>query len=288
MRLVSYNILDGGEGRADPLAEVIEAQRPDVVALVEAVDPAVVERIANRLRFDFVIATGNKQASALLTRWTIRHSVNHALMNPGLSKSLLEALVIDPAGAEWTFGVVHLNARAGEEDEKMREQELAIVLDIFAAHRRGRKPHLLCGDFNSNSPIQLIDPRKCKPTTKKKWIENGGSVPRRVVEQLLAAGYLDTLHAARGDYAATAASFTTQFPGQRVDYIFAHGIAPSEFKDAWIEQDRLAKYASDHFPVGAEIISMGGLRGKVSEKHSEDGHATKEPRAEFPSTVRSR
>ena len=34
MRIVSYNILDGGEGRADPLAEVIEAQRPEVVALV--------------------------------------------------------------------------------------------------------------------------------------------------------------------------------------------------------------------------------------------------------------
>ena len=34
MRLVSYNILDGGEGRADPLAEVIEAQRPDVIGLV--------------------------------------------------------------------------------------------------------------------------------------------------------------------------------------------------------------------------------------------------------------
>ena len=38
MRIVRYNILDGGEGRADPLAEVIEAQRPDLVALVEATD----------------------------------------------------------------------------------------------------------------------------------------------------------------------------------------------------------------------------------------------------------
>ena len=31
MRVVSYNILDGGEGRADPLAEVLIARRPDVV-----------------------------------------------------------------------------------------------------------------------------------------------------------------------------------------------------------------------------------------------------------------
>ena len=36
-------------------------------------------------------------------------------------------------------------------------------------------------------------------------------------------------------------------------YIFTHGIDRSRLKDAWIEYDRLAKYASDHFPIGAEI-----------------------------------
>ena len=35
MRLVSYNILDGGTGRADKLADVIAAQRADLVALIE-------------------------------------------------------------------------------------------------------------------------------------------------------------------------------------------------------------------------------------------------------------
>ena len=69
MRMVSYNILDSGEGRADPLAEIIEAQRADVVCLVEASDLSVVERIANRLKMDYVQAPGRKkQASALLTR----------------------------------------------------------------------------------------------------------------------------------------------------------------------------------------------------------------------------
>ena len=48
-------------------------------------------------------------------------------------------------------------------------------------------------------------------------------------------------------------TFSTQYPGQRVDYIFTHTILHSRFKDAWIEQDRLAKYASDHFPIGLEL-----------------------------------
>src|SRR5918992_885674 len=71
MRIVSYNILDGGEGRADPLAEVIEAQRPDVVALVEAEDLTVVARIARRLKMDFVHAPGNSHASVLMSCYPI-------------------------------------------------------------------------------------------------------------------------------------------------------------------------------------------------------------------------
>ena len=47
MKLVSYNILDGGEGRADPLAEVIESQSPDIVVLIEADNPDVLERIGH-------------------------------------------------------------------------------------------------------------------------------------------------------------------------------------------------------------------------------------------------
>src|SRR5438094_5383527 len=117
MRIISYNILDGGEGRADPLGEVIEAQRADVVALVEATDLSVVERIANRLKFDFVQALGRKQGSALMTRYTIRESINHALLRDGLSKSLLEATIIDDRGSEWVFGVVHLHHHAAAQHE---------------------------------------------------------------------------------------------------------------------------------------------------------------------------
>src|SRR5205823_8935199 len=135
MRIVSYNILDGGEGRADPLAEVIEAQRPDVVCLVEATELSVIERIAGRLKMDYVQGPGTKQASALLTRFVIRESVNHALLRQGLSRSLLEATLLDPSGTEWIFGVVHLHAHALEKDEAEREKELEVVLEAFAPHR---------------------------------------------------------------------------------------------------------------------------------------------------------
>jgi len=253
MRLVSYNILDGGEGRADPLAEVIEAQRPDVVALVEAEDLTVVERIARRLNMDFVHAPGNSKASALLTRWTIRESINYAPLHPQIEKSLLAATVVTPELGPMQIGVVHLHAHGREEDEATRERELRVVLDAFRADRDARRPHLVCGDFNANAPYQKIDPAKCKERTRKDWDANGGKLPRRVVQGMLDAGYVDSLHAVDRVAGETAGTFTTQFPGQRVDYIFTHGIDLPRLRRAWVEQDRLATYASDHYPVGLEL-----------------------------------
>ena len=253
MRVMSYNILDGGEGRADPLAEVIEAQRADVVALVEATDLAVIERIANRLKFDYVQAIGQKQASALLTRYTIGESINHALLREEMSKSLLEATIIDDRGGEWTFGVVHLHHHATDSDESKREQELALLLEVFKPHRDGRRKQIICGDFNASSPSQKIDPAKLKESTRKAYEANGGRLHRRVINSMLAAGYVDTLHALRGEFATTAGTFSTQHPGERVDYIFTHGVDRAALKEAWIEYDRLAKYASDHYPVGLEL-----------------------------------
>jgi endonuclease/exonuclease/phosphatase family metal-dependent hydrolase len=252
MRIVSYNILDGGEGRADPLAEVILSQKPDIVALVEATDLAVIERIAARLKMDYVQGLGASQGSALLSRWTIRDSVNHAAIRQGLSKSFLEATVIDPAGKNRIVGAVHLHAHAKEADETIRERELDVVLEVLARHRASGTPHLLAGDFNANSPVQQIEIERCKKSTQKEYAENGGHLPRRAIQKMLDAGYVDTLGACHPS-AGRMGTFSTQHPGQRVDYIFAWGFERSQIGEAWIEHDRLAKYASDHFPIGALI-----------------------------------
>lgn len=253
MRIISYNILDGGEGRADPIAEVIEAQRPDVVALVEAEELAVVERIANRLKMDFVHAPGHTHASVLMSRWTVRESINHAPLCSELEKSLLQATVAVPEWGDVSFGVVHLHAHGREEDETRRERELTVLLEVFRADRDGKRPHVICGDFNANAPSQQIDPARTKEQTRKDWEANGNMLPRRVVQRMLDEGYVDSLHAVDREVAETTGTFSTQYPGQRVDYLFTHGIALTRLRRGWIERDRLATYASDHYPVGLEI-----------------------------------
>ncbi|HEU4722071.1 MAG TPA: endonuclease/exonuclease/phosphatase family protein, partial [Gemmatimonadaceae bacterium] len=53
VRLLTYNIRDGGIGRAEQIAEVIRGASPDVVALQEAREPKVVERIATLAGFPY-------------------------------------------------------------------------------------------------------------------------------------------------------------------------------------------------------------------------------------------
>lgn len=254
MRLVSYNILDGGTGRADPIAEILLARTPDIVCLVESQDPSVVERIAARLEMDHFRAGDERQSATILSRFPIRRTIDHAALRPSrISKALLEAVVTVPDGTDLPIGVLHLHAGAFEPDETRREAELAAVLDVFAQYRKDNRPHLLAGDFNSNAPDQQIEPDRCKRATREAWTANGSQVPRRVVQKLRDAGYIDTLAAYDPSQARSAASFTTLHPGQRVDYVFAFGIDPQRIRSAWIEHDRLATYASDHYPVGVEI-----------------------------------
>ena len=255
MRVVSYNVYEGGVGRADPIAEVLLAQRPDVVGLVEAGDAEVLSRIAWRLGFDFVAGEGRGgRTSALLTRGRIVESVNHVAVaggdGEGLPRSFLE-VVVELDGVTLPIGVVHLTAKASDERETIREREVEAILRAFSDHRDAGRPHLLMGDFNANSPVQRIDRERLPDKSKPHYDANGGGLPRRVIQKVLDAGYVDALVAHDPEAAATATSFTTLRPGQRLDYIFAFGVGG--VADAWVERDRLATYASDHYPVGAEV-----------------------------------
>ncbi|MEM7807613.1 MAG: endonuclease/exonuclease/phosphatase family protein [Planctomycetota bacterium] len=249
LRVVAYNILDGGIGRADPLAEVILAQKPDVVCLVEADDHEVRDRIAWRLGFDQIAATGRDgRTSVLMTRGTIATSVN--VTGDDKPRSLLLAEVaID--GIELGVAVAHFTGRPSKERELVRQREADALLATCAAWRSAGLPHVLGGDFNSTSPGQRVDLDALPPKLRPHVEANGNTLPRDVIRAIVEAGYVDTM---LGDDASHATTFTTQHPALRLDYVFAHGCEPV---DCRVETDRLAKAASDHFPVVATVRVPG-------------------------------
>ncbi|TME59276.1 MAG: endonuclease/exonuclease/phosphatase family protein, partial [Chloroflexi bacterium] len=71
-RILSYNILVGATRRVDPLTRMIQAAQPDVVGLVEATNPRVIEELARRLDMQHVMSANARHLQdwqvALLSR----------------------------------------------------------------------------------------------------------------------------------------------------------------------------------------------------------------------------
>jgi endonuclease/exonuclease/phosphatase family metal-dependent hydrolase len=154
-RILSYNILVGGKRRVDQLTKIISSAQPDIVGLVEANNPRVVEEIAQRLGMQYRMSGSYTQAyywqNALLSRLPIleTHVHNHPDI---LTKPFLEVCIEEADGRKLTVFITHLasafyQSRGGD---GQRQHEVQEILRIMAS-KRGT-PHLLMGDFNAIAP----------------------------------------------------------------------------------------------------------------------------------------
>src|SRR2546423_14410370 len=154
-RILSYNILVGATRRVDPLTLMIQAAQPDVVGLVEATNPRVIEELARRLDMQHVMSANATHQQdwqvALLSRLPIVYTKTH-FPSDKLTKPVLEVGVEEPDGRQLTVFVTHLSAAFNEgwAGDAIRRREGGELIRIMAA-KRGT-PHLSMGDFNSLAP----------------------------------------------------------------------------------------------------------------------------------------
>jgi hypothetical protein len=111
--LISYNLMNGGEGRADPLAEVMLASRPDIVGVHEATDISVLRRLSDRLSMDFVYADSTGGCVAVFSRFPIIDSRNDALAHRSTNPMLTATLGIP--GRPFICQVNHVKSSAEAE-----------------------------------------------------------------------------------------------------------------------------------------------------------------------------
>ena len=154
-RILSYNILVGGQPRINQITSMIQSADPDVVGLVEATNPRVVEKIAKQLDMQYRISAPGQHSTdwqaAVLSRYPIVRTKVH--VRPGiLTKPLLEVCVEEPDGNQFTVFVTHLTAsfNNGRAGDSIRRHEIREILRIMAPLQG--TPHLLMGDFNALAP----------------------------------------------------------------------------------------------------------------------------------------
>ncbi len=80
LRILSYNILAGGENRLPLIASVIQQQQPDIVALQEARNRSNAESLAHQLDMSLTFGEAhntNKDHVVWLSRLPVIHAENH-------------------------------------------------------------------------------------------------------------------------------------------------------------------------------------------------------------------
>jgi len=154
-RILSYNILVGATRRVNQLTDMITAANPDIVGLVEATNPHVVEELARRLGMQHVMSAYPRHREdwqvALLSRLPIITSKTH--FNPQvMAKPVLEVCLEESDGTQLTVFVTHLAAAFshGWAGDAIRRREVRELIRIMG--EQSGTPHLIMGDFNSLSP----------------------------------------------------------------------------------------------------------------------------------------
>ena len=253
MRLLTYNIREGGVGRAEAIAEVIMAARPDVVALQEAREPAVVERIADIAGFPY---RGSQRAhsTGFLSKVPVRgHKWRHP---PRTRHALLEVSLGD--GYPRLF-VLHLRAWFSNWTERQRARELrGLLRGIQAQLEREQRAfafHVLAGDFNALAPGEVFDSSPMPAWIRGMVWLSGRDIARSTIEHMRNDGYVDAWRTVHGNLQEEPGhTFPVWNPHVRLDYVFAPAEYASRFTACEVRRTpEMARTASDHFPLLVEI-----------------------------------
>jgi endonuclease/exonuclease/phosphatase family metal-dependent hydrolase len=253
VRLLTYNIREGGVGRAEEIAAVIKAARPDVVALQEATDPIVVERIAALAGFEFFGSRRFHSTGFLSNVPVLGYGWRHP---PRTRHALLEVSLAD--GFPRLF-VLHLRAWFSKWSERHRARELRGLLDgIREQLERERNAfafHVLAGDFNALAPGERLD-----PSHMPRWIRgmiwlSGRDIARSTIEMMQSDGYIDAWRALYANRETEPGyTFPVWDPHVRLDYVFTPAEYATRFTACEVRRiPEIVRTASDHFPLLVEI-----------------------------------
>lgn len=253
MRLMTYNILDGGEDRLDLIAEIINGSSPDFVTINEAngFDEEDNKKLkdlsqATTMPYYHLALSGEFDYHvAVLSKLPLKKVYEiHPLMRAGIS------VVIDSEIGEISIVGVHLTPYS----ENMRIPEI----ELLNSTQKDYPNRILLGDMNSlskddnysESIMQDFNEPQLKKFTKD------GSLQFEVIEKIKASDYLDTaveLGKQSDNTAPTTSNKDTTHANTRLDYVFVSSPLRNHLVSYSVIKNALTEQASDHYPILVEL-----------------------------------
>lgn len=251
MRLLTYNILKGGQGREAQIAEVIQSVAPDVVVVQEVLDVDRFRQIATALDMSPCLAQSQGRLPlrvGLLSRLPVLDF--HSLRLWPVWPSCLQATVQLANGHSLTVFGLHLAVYYPWFLEWWRTYQVRALLRYIRQTAPGW--HLLAGDFNTIAPGDRASLAQAPLWVKAQAWFQLGYIPRWSLRPLLDMGYVDCfreLHPEEDGF-----TLPSLHPQVRLDYVFAAPYLTNSLRECRvITLPKAVTSASDHLPVLAEF-----------------------------------
>lgn len=251
MRVMTWNIRNGGGSRRRAILEVIDRERPDVLALQElkGFDAYALSQVAEAVGmtghlspsvFGQPVAVLARPPLTLTRTRSVRVRLHHAAAS---------AVVRTPAGP-LTVVSTHLNPWNGY--RRLREARW-----LAARFRSGHRHVLLAGDLNSLDPSTSHDDRLARlpERYRPRHLMPDGSVDVRAMTAFAEAGFVD-LGRDGEPTAPTSQGGGAEFSGMRLDYLLATPRLARHASAARVVRGGAAEHASDHYPVVADLTDL--------------------------------
>jgi exodeoxyribonuclease III len=249
LRVITYNILDGGVNREVHILETIQKAQPDVVILQEVFTEEFLKSLSQSLEMDYFIGGGNKERKVtLLSKLPVRAFQSHHPLFPIWRNFIDAEIEYEPTKTARIIGI-HPMANLGVVFEIWRRWEANYIIRHVCPYQN--MPCLIAGDFNAIAPGETVHIE-----TMPNWLKwiiylQGKRVYHFSIAKFLSAGFTDCFRSLNSD-----AGFTLPppHPNSRLDYIFVNATMRTYLKKCWVirEPDSVNR-ASDHYPVMAEF-----------------------------------
>lgn len=249
LRVMTYNILDGGENREAHILNVIQAANPDIVILQEVYSDEFLQSLSQALGMSYRFGTGNKQRKvALLSKFPVKSFKSHHPIFPIWRNFIHAEIEILPSKTVRIIGV-HPMANLGIIFEIWRFLEASFI--IRHVQRANAQFSLIAGDFNAIAPGEKVNTQSMPNWLKWMIYLQGNRVYHFSIAKYLSAGFTDCFRLLNSDDGFT---LPPPEPNARLDYIFVNTNMKNLLKKCWVVREpESTKYASDHYPVMAEF-----------------------------------
>lgn len=250
LRLMTYNILDGGEGREEYLLQVLQAVQPDIAILQEVFHEDLIQNLGRILKMNPFFASGNKKRRvALLSRLPVVSRQSFHPFPPIWRNVVVATIEYQPGKRFLLFGI-HPMANLSVICESWRWWEARRIIEHMRLNAIERC--VVAGDFNAIAPNDRVMTQSMPRWLKLTILTQGNRVYHFSIREFLSAGLIDCFRELHPD--DDGFTLPPPNPNSRLDYIFINEVMKSQLTDCWIVREPSAVLrASDHYPVVAEF-----------------------------------